>query len=345
MNFKFKNQRFNSFNFWKFFTLMFFVIERIISFLIIVVPVLISVAYLTLAERKIMGSIQQRKGPNVVGFLGLLQPLADGLKLLLKESVIPTNANTFSFILAPILTLFLSLTGWAVIPFSATGFFVDINLGVLFIFAVSSLGVYGIILSGWSSNSRYAFFGALRSAAQMISYEVAIGLILISVLVCVGSLNFIDVVFFQHFVFFAVPLFPVFFMFLISILAETNRAPFDLPEAESELVSGYNVEYASMGFALFFLAEYGAMILMSALSVIMFLGGWVSFFPSQIFFDPFVLTIKIAFILFFFVWVRASFPRYRIDQLMRLCWKIFLPLSLAFVVFIVGILSAFNGTF
>jgi NADH-quinone oxidoreductase subunit H len=252
---------------------MLFVLEKIISFLVVVVPVLISVAYLTLAERKIMGSIQQRKGPNVVGFLGLLQPLADGLKLLLKESVIPTNANTFNFVFAPILTLFLSLTGWSVIPFSVTGFFVDINLGILFIFAVSSLGVYGIILSGWASNSRYAFFGALRSAAQMVSYEVAIGLILISVLVCVGSLNFIDIVLFQHFVFFAIPLFPVFFMFLVSILAETNRAPFDLPEAESELVSGYNVEYASMGFALFFLAEYGAMILMSALSVIMFLGG------------------------------------------------------------------------
>jgi NADH-quinone oxidoreductase subunit H len=324
---------------------MFFVLEKIISFLVIVVPVLISVAYLTLAERKIMGSIQQRKGPNVVGFLGLLQPLADGLKLLLKESVIPTNANTFNFVFAPILTLFLSLTGWAVIPFSTTGFFVDINLGILFVFAVSSLGVYGIILSGWSSNSRYAFFGALRSAAQMVSYEVAIGLILISVLVCVGSLNFIDVVLFQHFVFFAVPLFPVFFMFLVSILAETNRAPFDLPEAESELVSGYNVEYASMGFALFFLAEYGAMILMSALTVIMFLGGWVSFFSYPVLFDPFILTFKVAFILFFFIWVRASFPRYRIDQLMRLCWKIFLPLSLAFVLFVLGILFAFNGTF
>ena len=324
---------------------MFFILEKILSFLVIVVPVLISVAYLTLAERKIMGSIQQRKGPNVVGFLGLLQPLADGLKLLLKESVIPTNANTFNFVFAPVLTLFLSLTGWAVIPFSVTGFFIDINLGILFIFAVSSLGVYGIILSGWASNSRYAFFGALRSAAQMVSYEVAIGLILIGVLVCVGSLNFVDVVLFQHFIFFAIPLFPVFFMFLVSILAETNRAPFDLPEAESELVSGYNVEYASMGFALFFLAEYGAMILMSALTVIMFLGGWISFFSYPILFDPFILTFKVAFILFFFIWVRASFPRYRIDQLMRLCWKIFLPLSLAFVLFIIGFLFSFNGVF
>jgi len=244
-----------------------------VSFLVIVVPVLISVAYLTLAERKIMGAMQQRSGPNVVGFLGLLQPLADGLKLLLKETVIPTNANTFSFVFAPILTLFLSLFGWSLIPFSLSAWFVDVNLGVLFLFAISSLGVYGIILSGWASNSRYAFFGALRSAAQMVSYEVSIGLTLVSVLLCVGSLNFIQVIFFQQYTFFVLPFLPLFIMFLISILAETNRAPFDLPEAESELVSGYNVEYAAMGFALFFLAEYSSMILMSALAVIIFLGG------------------------------------------------------------------------
>ena len=306
---------------------------------------LISVAYLTLAERKIMGSMQQRKGPNVVGFLGLLQPLADGLKLLLKETVIPTNANTFGFIFAPILTLMLSLFGWSVIPFSTFSFFVDINIALLFLFAVSSLGVYGIIISGWASNSRYAFFGALRSAAQMISYEVSIGLILISILVCTGSLSFVDIVFFQKFIFFVIPFFPLFLMFLISILAETNRAPFDLPEAESELVSGYNVEYASMGFALFFLAEYSSMILMSSLTILMFLGGWL-FFIIEIenpIINSSIFALKICLILFFYIWVRASFPRYRIDQLMRLCWKIFLPLSLAFVIFVLSAIFSFNG--
>ncbi len=322
-----------------------FLLEKILNFLIIVVPVLISVAYLTLAERKIMGSMQQRKGPNVVGFLGLLQPLADGLKLLLKETVIPTNANTFGFIFAPILTLMLSLFGWSVIPFSTFSFFVDINIALLFLFAVSSLGVYGIIISGWASNSRYAFFGALRSAAQMISYEVSIGLILISVLVCTGSLSFVDIVFFQKFIFFVIPFFPLFLMFLISILAETNRAPFDLPEAESELVSGYNVEYASMGFALFFLAEYSSMILMSSLTILMFLGGWL-FFIIEIenpIINSSIFALKICLILFFYIWVRASFPRYRIDQLMRLCWKIFLPLSLAFVIFVLSAIFSFNG--
>jgi len=322
-----------------------FLLEKILNFLIIVVPVLISVAYLTLAERKIMGSMQQRKGPNVVGFLGLLQPLADGLKLLLKETVIPTNANTFGFIFAPILTLMLSLFGWSVIPFSTFSFFVDINIALLFLFAISSLGVYGIIISGWASNSRYAFFGALRSAAQMISYEVSIGLILISVLVCTGSLSFVDIVFFQKFIFFVIPFFPLFLMFLISILAETNRAPFDLPEAESELVSGYNVEYASMGFALFFLAEYSSMILMSSLTILMFLGGWL-FFIIEIenpIINSSIFALKICLILFFYIWVRASFPRYRIDQLMRLCWKIFLPLSLAFVIFVLSAIFSFNG--
>lgn len=290
-----------------------------------------------------MGSMQQRKGPNVVGFLGLLQPLADGLKLLLKETVIPTNANTFSFVFAPVLTLLLSLFGWALIPLSFTGFYVDVDLSLLFIFAVSSLGVYGIILSGWSSNSRYAFFGSLRSAAQMVSYEVAIGLILVTVLVCVGSLNFFSIILFQEFLFFLVPLFPIFFMFLVSILAETNRAPFDLPEAESELVSGYNVEYASMGFALFFLAEYSSMILMSSLTTIIFIGGWISIFSKPFILDSFILAFKLSIILFFFIWVRASFPRYRIDQLMRLCWKVFLPISLSFVLITFSLLWCFNG--
>ena len=322
---------------------MMFLLEKLLCFLILVVPILISVAYLTLAERKIMGSMQQRKGPNVIGFLGLLQPLADGLKLLIKETVIPTNANTFSFIFAPVLTLFLSLFGWSLIPFSSNSFYVDIDLSLLFIFAVSSLGVYGIILSGWSSNSRYAFFGSLRSASQMVSYEVSIGLILIIVLVCVGSLNFFSIVLFQEFLFFLVPLFPIFFMFLVSILAETNRAPFDLPEAESELVSGYNVEYASMGFALFFLAEYSSMILMSALTTIVFIGGWISIFSKPFILDSFALAFKLSIILFFFIWVRASFPRYRIDQLMRLCWKVFLPISLSFVLVTFSLLWCFNG--
>ena len=325
-----------------FFFLM-FLLEKLLCFLVLIVPILISVAYLTLAERKVMGSMQQRKGPNVVGFLGLLQPLADGLKLLLKETVIPTNASTFSFVFAPVLTLFLSLFGWALIPLSFTGFYVDVDISLLFIFAVSSLGVYGIILSGWSSNSRYAFFGSLRSAAQMVSYEVAIGLILVTVLVCVGSLNFFSIVLFQEFLFFMVPLFPIFFMFLVSILAETNRAPFDLPEAESELVSGYNVEYASMGFALFFLAEYSSMILMSSLTTIIFIGGWISIFSKPFILDSFILAFKLSIILFFFIWVRASFPRYRIDQLMRLCWKVFLPISLSFVLITFSILWCFNG--
>ena len=323
-----------------------FIIEILLSFLAIALPILISVAYLTLAERKVMGGMQQRYGPNSVGFFGLLQPLADGLKLLIKESVIPTNSNTFSFIFAPILTFFLSLTGWAIMPFSTFGYFTNINLSLLFIFAISGLAVYGVILSGWASNSKYAFFGAIRSAAQMVSYEVSIGLILISILLCVGSLNFINIVLFQNFVIFAIPLFPLFLMFLISILAETNRAPFDLPEAESELVSGFNVEYASMGFALFFLAEYGSIILMSLLTVLLFLGGWLSLsFYTLFLIDPFVLGFKTAFILFFFIWVRASFPRYRVDQLMRLCWKIFLPFSFALVLIIMAIMFCFNGIY
>jgi len=250
-----------------------FLLEILLSFLALILPVLISVAYLTLAERKVMGAMQQRFGPNSVGFFGLLQPLADGLKLLLKEAVIPTNSNTFSFIFAPILTFFISLLNWAILPFSSYCFFADVNLSLLFIFAVSGLAVYGVILSGWASNSKYAFFGAIRSAAQMVSYEVSMGLILMSSLFCVGSLNFIDIVLFQSFIYFLIPFLPLFLMFLVSILAETNRAPFDLPEAESELVSGFNVEYSSMGFALFFLAEYGSIIAMSILTVLIFMGG------------------------------------------------------------------------
>jgi NADH-quinone oxidoreductase subunit H len=321
-----------------------FLIEILLSFFGLIVPILLCIAYLTLAERKIMGSMQQRFGPNSVGFFGLLQPLADGLKLLIKEAVIPTNANTFSFIFAPILTFFISLVNWSVLPFSSFAFFANVNISLLFIFAVSGLAVYGVILSGWSSNSKYAFFGAIRSAAQMVSYEVSIGLILISALICVGSLNFIDIVLFQNYVFFFIPLMPLFIMFLISILAETNRAPFDLPEAESELVSGFNVEYSSMGFALFFLAEYGSIIAMSSLTVLIFLGGWLLVPISWLFLlDPFILALKTSLILFFFIWVRASFPRYRVDQLMRLCWKIFLPLAFAFFILVFSVIFVFNG--
>ena len=316
-----------------------FFLNVLISFLFIVLPILISVAYLTLAERKVMGAMQQRIGPNAVGFLGLLQPLADGLKLLLKETVIPTNANTFSFIFAPIFSFLLSLLCWSLIPFSSYSWFVDVNLGILFLLAISSLSVYGVILGGWSSNSRYSFLGALRSASQMISYEIVIGFVILTVLLCVGSLNFLQILYFQKSLYFIFPLFPIFLLFLVSILAETNRAPFDLPEAESELVSGFNVEYAAMGFALFFLAEYSSMILMSALTSILFAGNTT----SSLVFSSITFGVKTSVVLFFFIWVRASFPRYRIDQLMRLCWKIFLPLILGFFLFFFCFLYIFNG--
>ena len=311
----------------------------------IVVPLLISVAYLTLAERKLMASMQRRRGPNVVGFMGLLQPLADGLKLLLKEPVLPSSANTVIFLMAPVVTFLLSLIAWAAIPFNPGVVVADLNLGILYIFAVSSLGVYGIITAGWSSNSKYAFLGCLRSAAQMVSYEVSIGLIIICVILCVGSLNLTDIVLAQRHVWFVVPLFPLTFLFFISCLAETNRAPFDLPEAEAELVAGYNVEYSSMGFALFFLGEYANMILMSSLCSILFLGGWLPPFDFILFHwipGGFWFALKICFFLFCFIWIRAAFPRYRYDQLMTLGWKVFLPLSLAWVIFVAGVLVAFN---
>jgi len=311
----------------------------------IVVPLLISVAYLTLAERKLMASMQRRRGPNVVGFMGLLQPLCDGLKLLLKEPVLPSSANTLIFLMAPVVTFLLSLIAWAAIPFNPGVVVADLNLGILYIFAVSSLGVYGIITAGWSSNSKYAFLGCLRSAAQMVSYEVSIGLIIICVILCVGSLNLTDIVLAQRQVWFVIPLFPLCFLFFISCLAETNRAPFDLPEAEAELVAGYNVEYSSMGFALFFLGEYANIILMSSLCAILFFGGWLPPFDFILFHwipGGFWFAIKICFFLFCFVWIRAAFPRYRYDQLMTLGWKVFLPLSLAWVVFVAGILVAFD---
>jgi NADH-quinone oxidoreductase subunit H len=323
-----------------------YIFEKILSYLILILPILIAVAFFTLAERKVMGSIQHRISPNVVGFLGLLQPIADAVKLMLKESVIPTNAVTVGFVVAPVITLFLSLTGWAVLPLSAKSFLVDVDLGLMFLFTVSSLGVYGVILSGWASNSQYAFFGALRSSAQMISYEVSIGLILLIELVYIGSLNLGTIVSFQYFIFLIVPFFPLFIMFLISILAETNRAPFDLPEAESELVSGFNVEYSSMGFALFFLAEYCSMILMCVLTVLLFLGGWLSIplFHNFII-NPLIIGLKTSFLLFFYIWVRASFPRYRVDQLMRLCWKVLLPIALGFIIFTISVCFCSNSVY
>ena len=316
--------------------------------LAITVPLLLGVAYLTLAERKVIGWIQLRRGPNVVGPFGLLQPIADGLKLFLKETVIPASANRIVFVLAPMITFILALIAWAVIPFGDGLVLADINVGVLYLFAISSLGVYGIIMAGWASNSKYAFLGALRSAAQMVSYEVSIGFVIITVLLAVGSLNLSDIVMAQnggilhwHFL----PLLPMFVVFFISALAETNRAPFDLPEAEAELVSGYNVEYSSMTFAMFFLGEYANMILMSGMTVVLFLGGWLppfDMYPFTIVPGPIWFVLKIMAVLFLFLWVRATFPRYRYDQLMRLGWKVFLPLSLVFVVLTAGFLLVFD---
>ena len=309
----------------------------------ILVPIMLSVAYLTYVERKVIAAMQLRKGPNVVGPFGLLQPIADAIKLLFKETIVPTGANTIIFLIAPVLTFVLSLIAWAVIPFSEDLVLADINVGILYLFAISSLGVYGIIMAGWASNSRYAFFGALRSAAQMVSYEVSMGFVMITVLVCVGSLRLTDIVLAQKTVWFFIPRFPMFVIFFISTLAETNRAPFDLPEAEAELVAGYNVEYSSMTFALFFLGEYANMILMSAMTVVLFLGGWLPPFdvaPLNWIPGPLWFGAKIAAVLFVFLWVRATFPRYRYDQLMRLGWKVFLPLSLFAVVAYSGALVA-----
>jgi len=311
----------------------------------IVLPLLIAVAYLTLMERKVIAAMQLRKGPNVVGPFGLLQPMADGLKLLLKETVLPVRANRVVFLAAPIITFSLAMVAWAVIPVGDGWVLTDINVGVLFLFAVSSLGVYGILMAGWASNSKYAFMGALRSAAQMVSYEVSMGFVIITVLLCAGSLNLSAIVHAQEKIWFAVPLFPMFVVFFISALAETNRAPFDLPEAEAELVAGYNVEYSAMPFALFFLGEYANMILMSASTTVLFLGGWLppfGFAPFTWVPGPIWFVAKVIFLLFVFLWVRATFPRYRYDQLMRLGWKVFLPLSLFWVVATAGVLVAFG---
>ena len=321
------------------------ILISILKFFTIVLPLVIAVAYMTLAERKVMAAMQRRKGPNVVGVFGLLQPLADGLKLFVKETVLPSSANLLIFIISPIITFLLALISWCVLPIGEGMVYADLNVGVLYILAVSSLGVYGIIMAGWSSNSKYAFLGALRSAAQMVSYEVSLGLIIINVLLCTGSLNFSEIVLSQQKSWYLFPLLPAFIMFYVSILAETNRAPFDLPEAEAELVAGYNVEYSAMGFALFFLGEYANMILMCSLATILFLGGWFPLFNIIPFYwlSPSIwFSLKTTLLLFSFIWVRSSLPRYRYDQLMRLGWKIFLPLSLGWVFFVSGLLISLN---
>ena len=318
----------------------------VVKVVVIVVPLLLAVAYLTYAERKVIGAMQLRRGPNRVGPFGLLQPIADGLKLFLKETIIPSGANRGVFILAPCLTFVLALVAWAVIPFGQGLVLADINVGILYILAISSMGVYGILMAGWASNSKYAFLGALRSAAQMVSYEVSMGFMIITVLLLAGSLNLSDIVMAQKDLWFIVPLFPMAMIFFVSTLAETNRHPFDLPEAEAELVAGYNVEYSSMTFALFFLGEYANMILMSAMTVILFLGGWlppVDMAPFNWLPGPVWFAAKIALVLFVFLWVRATFPRYRYDQLMRLGWKVFLPLSLAAVAIVAGVMVALDA--
>ena len=322
-----------------------YLVQTVAIILLIVVPLLLAVAYLTYAERKVIGAMQLRQGPMTVGPWGLLQPLADGLKLFLKETVIPSGANRVIFLLAPMVTFILALIGWAVIPFGDGLVLADINVGVLYLFAISSLGVYGIIMAGWASNSRYAFLGALRSSAQMVSYEIAIGLIIISVLLTAGSLNLSEIVRAQQGLWFVIPHFPMFMLFLASMLAETNRHPFDLPEDEASLVTGYNVEYSSMAFALFFLGEYANMILMSAICTVLFLGGWLAPFgvaPFTWIPGPIWFTGKICFVLFIFIWARATLPRYRYDQLMRLGWKVFLPLSLLWVVVTSAVLVTFD---
>ena len=322
----------------------------VIKVVFIIAPLLGAVAYLTYAERKVMAAMQMRRGPNVVGPLGLLQPVADGIKLLGKETIIPSGANVALFLGAPMLTFFLALSAWAVIPFQAGVVLSNINVGILYLFAISSLGVYGIIVAGWSSNSKYSFLGALRSAAQMVSYEVSIGLVIITVLLCAGSLNLTKIVETQdggfwnwHIFKNYCLLFPMFIVFFISALAETNRHPFDLPEGESELVGGFNTEYSSMSFALFFLGEYANMILMSATTSLLFLGGWLPPFAFLSFVPGFIwFALKICFCLFVFLWARATLPRYRYDQLMRIGWKWFLPFSLVWVLLTAGYLLAFD---
>jgi NADH-quinone oxidoreductase subunit H len=310
-------------------------IGKIIGTLILL---LLSGAYLTYVERKIIAAMQLRKGPELVGFLGLLQPIADGLKLLHKERIMPTKAKTFWFLLAPLLTFVIALSAWAVIPIDAGRLFANVNLGVLYLLALSSFGVYSILMAGWASQSAYAFLGALRTGAQMISYELSMSLVVVSVLLCANSLNLSEIVLAQQTFWFIVPLFPMFIIFMISALAESNRSPFDLPEAESELVAGYHVEYSSMLFAFFFLGEYANMLLMAAIGTVFFLGGWLSPFniptdvPGYVWF-----FLKMAILLFIFIWARASLPRFRYDQLMKMGWKIFIPFGLIWIVIVAGV--------
>lgn len=303
---------------------------------------LVTVAFFVLVERKVLGSVQRRKGPNVVGIFGLLQSFADGFKLILKETIIPSNSNALIFIFSPIFTFLISLLGWVVIPFGIGGVIVNLDLGILYFFAISSLGVYSIIMAGWSSNSKYAFLGSIRSAAQMISYEISMGFVLITVFICAGSLNLTSIVLAQKDVWYLFPLLPMFIVFFVSALAETNRHPFDLPEAEAELVSGYNVEYSASGFALFFLGEYSNILLMGAVISILFLGGWLPLYGLGIL--PFFiwLPIKIVFICYLFIIVRGILPRYRYDQLMDIGWKVFIPVTLGWLVFISGVLISFD---
>ena len=316
--------------------------HAILSIIVFIVPLMIAVAYFTLAERKIMAAIQRRRGPDTVGFLGLLQPIADGLKLFLKETILPTNSSTFLFILSPVISFTLSLIIWAVIPLAQTFVIADVDAGLLYIFTLSSVAVYGVLTSGWASNSKYAFLGALRSAAQMVSYEISMGFIVINVVLCSGSLNLTEIVEAQEDIWYVFPLSPLAVMFFISCLAETNRHPFDLPEAEAELVSGYNVEYSAMGFALFFLAEYSNMLAMSGLMSILFLGGWQPFPYLDFLGEGLTMGIKICFFVVLFIWARASLPRYRYDQLMEFGWKCMLPVSMSFVLVNFSILSTFG---
>lgn len=319
------------------------VIGIIIKFLIVIVPLLVAIAYFTLAERKILGAIQRRRGPNAIGAYGLLQPLSDGFKLLVKEMIIPSNSSQFIFEASPLLTFTLSLMGWVVIPYDKYAIFSQIDLGILYLFAVSSLGVYGVIMAGWSSNSKYAFLGSLRSAAQMVSYEISVGFIIITVAICCGSFDLQQIIDSQRNVWFVFLFPPLSIMFFVSALAETNRHPFDLPEAEAELVSGYNVEYSAMGFALFSLGEYSHMLLMCSLNVILFFGGWLP--PLDILgfiVGSFWFGLKIYFFVILFVVVRAALPRYRYDQLMGLGWKVFFPVSLSYLILTICILESFN---
>ena len=321
------------------------VFEEVYKILFLLVPVLVSVAMIVWLDRRVWAFVQKRQGPNVVGPFGLLQSLADALKYIFKEIIIPASSNRIIFVLAPIITMTLALIAWAVIPFGEDQVLANINVGILYIFAVSSLGVYGIIMGGWASNSKYPFLGSIRSAAQMVSYEVSIGIIIINVLLCVGSLNLSDIVLAQQNIWFIIPLFPMFVIFFISSLAETNRPPFDLPEAEAELVAGYQTEYSGMMYAMFWLGEYANILLMCALGSILFLGGWLSpveLYPFNLIPGAIWLILKILLLFFLFALVKAVVPRYRYDQLMRLGWKIFLPMSLTYVVLTASYLFYFN---